>query len=101
MNPSGKIPFSFPNKPEDNGVLSFGTLSYPGDGTNEYSKEDILGGYRWFDTKHIAPQFAFGFGHSYTTFIYGKIATYTKGYTADETIKVSFTLKSTGKVYGA
>lgn len=101
VNPSGKLPFSFPKKLEDNAAMSFGTLSYPGDGTNEYYKEDILVGYRWFDTKHIAPQFAFGYGLSYTTFEYGKIATDKKTYSPDETIKVSFTLKNSGKVDGA
>jgi beta-glucosidase len=101
VNPSGKLPFSFPKKLEDNAAMSFGTLSYPGDGTNEYYKEDILVGYRWFDTKKIAPQFAFGYGLSYTTFEYGKINTDKKEYSADEVIKVSFALKNTGKVDGA
>jgi len=101
VNPSGKLPFSFPKKLEDNAAHSFGTISYPGDSINEYYKEDILVGYRWFDTKKIAPQFAFGYGLSYTTFEYGKIATDKKNYTADETIKVSFSLKNAGKVAGA
>jgi len=101
VNPSGKLPFSFPKKLEDNAAHSFGTISYPGDSINEYYKEDILVGYRWFDTKKIVPQFAFGYGLSYTTFEYGKITTDKKNYTADETIKVSFSLKNTGKVAGA
>jgi len=101
VNPSGKLPFSFPKKLEDNAAHSFGRLSYPGDSINQYYKEDILVGYRWFDTKKIAPQFAFGYGLSYTTFEYGKIATDKPAYKADETIKVSFTLKNTGKVDGA
>jgi len=101
VNPSGKLPFSFPKKLEDNAAHSFGTLSYPGDSINEYYKEDILVGYRWFDTKKIKPLFAFGYGLSYTTFDYGKITTDKKTYRADETIKVSFTLKNSGKVDGA
>ena len=101
VNPSGKLPFSFPKKLEDNAAHSFGKISYPGDSINEYYKEDILVGYRWFDTKKIVPQFAFGYGLSYTTFEYGKIATDKKNYNADETIKVSFALKNTGKVDGA
>ena len=101
VNPSGKLPFTFPKKLEDNGAISFGKESYPGDSINEYYKEDILVGYRWNDTKKIAPQFAFGFGLSYTTFEYGKIATDKKNYTADESVKVSFTLKNTGKVDGS
>jgi beta-glucosidase len=68
VNPSGKLPFSFPKKLEDNGAVSFGKTSYPGvDMTQEY-KEDILVGYRWHDTKNIVPQFAFGYGLSYTDF---------------------------------
>ena len=101
VNPSGKLPFSFPKKLEDNAAHSFGRLSYPGDSINQYYKEDILVGYRWFDTKKIAPQFAFGYGLSYTSFEYGKIATDKPAYKADETIKISFTLKNTGKVDGA
>ena len=101
VNPSGKLPFTFPKKLEDNGAISFGKESYPGDSINEYYKEDILVGYRWNDTKKIEPQFAFGYGLSYTTFEYGKIATDKETYSADETIKVSFTLKNTGKVDGA
>ena len=101
VNPSGKLPFSFPKKLEDNAAHSFGKISYPGDSINEVYKEDILVGYRWFDTKKIAPQFAFGFGLSYTTFEYGKIATDKISYSPDETINVSFTLKNTGKFAGA
>ena len=101
VNPSGKLPFSFPKKLEDNAAHSFGTISYPGDSINEFYKEGILVGYRWFDTKKIVPQFAFGYGLSYTTFEYGKIATDKKTYSPDETIKVSFNLKNTGKVAGS
>ena len=101
VNPSGKLPFSFPVKLEDNAAHSFGSLSYPGDSVHQYYKEDILVGYRWFDTKKIKPLFAFGHGLSYTTFEYGKISTDKKTYAPDETIKVSFTVKNTGKVDGA
>jgi beta-glucosidase len=101
VNPSGKLPFSFPKKLEDNGAISFGKLSFPGDSINEYYKEDLLVGYRWFDTKHITPLFAFGYGLSYTTFEYGKISTDKAVYSPDEVIKVSFTLKNTGKTDGA
>ncbi|MFZ4545261.1 MAG: beta-glucosidase family protein, partial [Saprospiraceae bacterium] len=101
VNPSGKLPFSFPKKLEDNGAHSFGKDSYPGDSINVFYKEDILVGYRWFDTKKITPQFAFGFGLSYSTFEYGKITTDKKTYKPDETIKLSFSLKNTGKVDGA
>jgi len=101
VNPSGKLPFSFPKKLEDNAAISYGELSYPGINNNQEYKEDILVGYRWFDTKKIAPLFPFGYGLSYTTFEYGKISTDKKTYTADETIKLSFTLKNSGKTNGS
>ena len=67
-NPSGKLPFTFPKKLSDNAAHYYGALSYPGDGENQYYKEDILVGYRWNDTKKIKPEFAFGHGLSYTSF---------------------------------
>ena len=101
VNPSGKLPFSFPKKLEDNAAQSFGKESYPGDNGNEKYMEDILVGYRWFDTKKITPLFAFGHGLSYTTFEYGKIKTDKTTYASTETIKLTFSLKNTGKVRGA
>lgn len=101
VNPSGKLPFSFPKKLEDNAAISFGKISYPGDGVNEEYKEDILVGYRWFDTKKITPLFPFGFGLSYTTFEYGKLTVEKKILSKDESVKISFTLKNTGKVKGS
>ena len=101
VSPSGKLPFSFPKKLEDNAAQSFGKDSYPGDDVNEKYKEDILVGYRWFDTKKIAPLFAFGYGLSYTTFEYGKITTDKTSYAGNETVKLSFSIKNTGKVKGA
>ena len=101
VNPSGKLPFSFPKKLTDNAAHALGTMSYPGDGKKQEYKEDILVGYRWFDTKKIVPQFAFGYGLSYTTFEYGKISADKKEYTAADVVKVSFTVKNTGKTDGA
>ncbi len=101
INPSGKLPFSFPKKLEDNGAISFGKISYPGDSINQVYKEGLLVGYRWHDTKKIPAIFPFGYGLSYTTFEYGKVTTDKKEYGKDETIKVSFTLTNKGKVDGA
>jgi beta-glucosidase len=101
VNPSGKLPFSFPKKLEDNAAHSFGKLSYPGDGVNVYYKEDILVGYRWFDTKKIEPLFPFGYGLSYTSFDYSKPSADKTELTADGTVKVTFTLTNSGKTDGA
>ena len=101
VNPSGKLPFTFGQKLNDYGAHSFDKLSYPGDSIKQEYKEDILVGYRWFDTKKIKPLFPFGYGLSYTTFEYGKISADKKSYGKEDVIKLSFTLKNTGKVAGA
>ncbi|MFS4483910.1 beta-glucosidase [Hyunsoonleella sp. 2307UL5-6] len=101
INPSGKLPFSFPKRLEDNGAHSFGELSYPGDGTNQYYKEDILVGYRWHDAKKIEPEYAFGFGLSYTNFSLSNIKTNATKYGKDDTINVSCKVTNTGNISGA
>jgi len=101
VNPSGKLPFSFPKKLEDNAAISFGKISYPGIDNKQQYLDDILVGYRWFDTKKIIPLFPFGFGLSYTTFEYGKAATDKKVYDQNDVIKLSFTVKNTGKTNGS
>jgi beta-glucosidase len=101
VNPSGKLPFSFPKKLEDNAAHAFGKLSYPGDSINQYYKEDILVGYRWFDTKKIKPQFAFGYGLSYTNFELGKLTSDKTIYGKEDVIRLKFTVKNTGSRAGA
>ena len=63
--------------------------------------DDILVGYRWHDTKNIAPLFAFGYGLSYTNFALSNPQTDKKTYTKAETVKLTFTVQNTGKVAGA
>lgn len=101
VNPSGKLPFSFPKKLEDNAAHHFGELSYPGDGTKQIYKEDILVGYRWHDTKKIIPQFAFGEGLSYTNFELSDIAIDNKSYTNQSLITIRCKVTNTGNVDGA
>jgi beta-glucosidase len=101
INPSGKLPFSIQKKPDDNGAISFGTISYPGQDGKQIYKEDILVGYRWHDTKNIPALFPFGYGLSYTTFEYGKASTDKKEYGKNDVIKISLTLMNKGKVDGA
>lgn len=72
VTPSGKLPFSYPVKLEDCPAHFFGEISYPGDSIRQEYKEDILVGYRWYDTKKVQPLFPFGYGMSYTIFEYGK-----------------------------
>lgn len=100
VNPSGKLPFSFPAKLTDCGAHAFDALSYPGDSIRQVYKEDILVGYRWHDTKKIPALFPFGHGLSYTTFAYGKPVASAKTMAADGTLTVTIPVKNTGKVAG-
>ena len=100
VNPSGKLPFSFPVKLTDNAAHSFGTISYPGDGVKEVYKEDILVGYRWHDTKKIPALFPFGHGLSYTQFKYGKAVADKKTISGSEELTITIPVKNVGKVKG-
>ncbi len=71
VNPSGKLPFTFPKKLEDSPAHKFG--DYPGVDLNVEYKEGIFIGYRYFDTYDVEPEFAFGHGLSYSTFNYNSI----------------------------
>jgi beta-glucosidase len=96
VNPSGKLPMTFPKKLEESPAHKLG--EFPGvNGTVHYN-EGIFVGYRYFDTYQIEPQFAFGHGLSYTTFQYDKLNVQ-KG-TGKQAI-VKLTVKNTGKVAGA
>ena len=98
VNPSGKLPFSFPAKLTDCGAHAFDELSYPGDRIKQEYKEDILVGYRWHDTKKVPALFPFGHGLSYTTFTYGKPVASAKTMAADGTLTVTVAVKHFAKV---
>ncbi|WP_300700103.1 glycoside hydrolase family 3 C-terminal domain-containing protein [Bacteroides sp.] len=100
VNPSGKLPFSFPAKLADCGANAFDALSYPGDSIKQVYKEDVLVGYRWHDTKKIPALFSFGHGLSYTTFAYGKPVASAKTMTTDEMLTVTIPVKNAGSVAG-
>ena len=100
VNPSGKLPFSFPKKLEDNGAIHFGEMSYPGDSINQTYLEDILVGYRWHDTKKIPALYPFGYGLSYTIFEYSKPEISTNKLLPSETATVKVKVRNTGKVAG-
>jgi beta-glucosidase len=96
VNPSGKLPMSFPKKLEDEPAHKLG--QYPGDSTRiVHYFDDIYVGYRYYDTYKVEPQFAFGHGLSYTTFEYSDLIVTGKGKAAI----INFTIKNTGKVAGA
>ena len=100
VNPSGKLPFSFPARLEDNGAHSFGAIAYPGDSIREEYLEDILVGYRWHDTKKIPAFYPFGHGLSYTDFKYGKAQASAKTIGDGEEFTITIPVTNTGKVEG-
>jgi len=100
VNPSGKLPFSFPVKLEDNGAHAFDELSYPGDSIRQVYKEDILVGYRWHDTKKIPALFPFGYGLSYTQFSYGKATASATKMKENEELIVTLPIKNIGEREG-
>src|SRR5450432_556935 len=98
INPSGKLPFSFPASLSESPAHALN--AYPGQhGQVEY-KEGILVGYRWFDTKKIEPLYCFGYGLSYTQFNYGQVQTNKTKYNKDENISVTVQVRNTGKFSG-
>lgn len=72
VNPSGKLPVTFPKKLNDSPAHAMDNYPFTEDKTLEY-KEGVFVGYRYFDSKNIEPQFCFGHGLSYTTFEYGDL----------------------------
>lgn len=99
VNPSGKLPFTIPVSLEDSpahALQSYSTESYQAS-----YKEDILVGYRWFDTKNIKPLYPFGYGLSYTTFAYSDLVTDKETYQQSDTIHVSCRITNTGDKGGA
>jgi beta-glucosidase len=81
VNPSGKLPLTFPKELAD--LPANTPEQYPGvDGEVHYS-EGIFVGYRHYDAKQIAPLFPFGYGLSYTTFSYTNLTITTHNKPAD------------------
>jgi len=68
VNPSGKLPLTFPRKISDSPAHA-SNRTFPG-GAEVHYDEGVLIGYRHFDTKGIEPLFPFGHGLSYTKFAY-------------------------------
>ena len=99
VNPSGKLPFTFPVRLQDNGAHAAG--DYPGDGRNVTYHDDIFVGYRWLDKEKIKPLFAFGHGLSYTTFQYGKAIAGKSKITASDIVTITLPVKNTGVRDGA
>lgn len=103
VNPSGKLPFTFPVKLEDNAAYALGEYTGVRSDTviNIKYNESIFVGYRWADKqKKSKPLFAFGHGLSYTTFEYGEPVADAKTMSPDGKLTVKVTVKNTGSREG-
>lgn len=94
INPSGKLPFTFPARLDDSPAHYLQT--FPGENLKADYKEGILVGYRWYDTRNITPQFCFGHGLSYTTFDYSDMKVNAESFGQDDKIDVSLKVTNTG-----
>ena len=99
VNPSGKMPFTTPVSLDQSPAHALG--NFPGRDLKVNYEEDILVGYRWFDTKGLPVVYPFGYGLSYTTFDYSNLNTDKKTYDQADTIQATFTLTNTGDREGA
>jgi beta-glucosidase len=107
VNPSGKLPLTFPMQLSD--LPANTAAQYPGVLVNSvptatYS-EGVFVGYRHYDQANIAPRFPFGFGLSYTNFTFQNLAvtpaTFTFTNNPTQTVTVNLTITNTGTVSGA
>lgn len=105
VNPSGKLPFTFPVALADGPISS--ERQYPGikrEGEkvyDEYYTEGIYVGYRWYESRNVPVLFPFGHGLSYTEFEYGEAKLSASALAVGRTLEVSVPVKNVGKMAGA
>lgn len=101
VNPSGRLPQTYPVRLEDTPTFADPPRSYPGEGGSVHYTEGLYIGYRHHDARAIAPLFPFGFGLSYTTFAYGDPKLSAEELSPGETLRVSVRVTNTGERAGA
>lgn len=99
VNPSGRLPFTFPVRLEDNSAHSVG--EWIGDGKSVNYAEGIFVGYRWTDKEQIKALFPFGHGLSYTTFAYGDAKRSKESLTPKGKLTLTVSVTNTGERAGA
>lgn len=96
VNPSGRLPESFPKKLSDNPSY----LYYGGEGDNADYREGVFVGYRYYDRKDMEVLFPFGYGLSYTTFAYSNLRLSAETISDTDTLTATVTVKNTGSRTG-
>jgi beta-glucosidase len=100
VNPSGRLPVTWPKRWEDCSAFGF----YPGTGENGHVDYDegVFVGYRHFDQRGIVPEYPFGHGLSYTTFTYSDLAVELHdALVTSPRVSVTVSVKNTGARSGA
>ncbi len=92
VNPSGKLPTTFPKRLEDTPAY----INYPGENGQVLYGEGIFVGYRYYDKKKIEPLFPFGHGLSYTSFEYSDLEIGSTEYEAEDSIEIAVDVKNIG-----
>ncbi len=96
VNPSGKLPTTFPVRLQDNPAYT----NYPGENGKVRYGEGVFVGYRYYDKKELAPLFPFGHGLSYTSFAYSNLQLSADKITATDKLTVTLDLTNSGAVAG-
>jgi beta-glucosidase len=99
VNPSGKLPCTYPRRIEDTPAHAMD--EYPGKNGVVHYAEGLLVGYRWYDTKRIEPLFPFGYGLSYTKFEYSGLTLVSGTAPNGPIVTVEFQVANTGDRAGA
>jgi len=93
VNPSGRLPLTFPERLEDTPAY----LNDPGEAGHVLYGEGVFVGYRFYEARRIEPRFAFGHGLSYTTFAYSNLV----AHAGRAAIDVAVDVTNTGDRVGA
>jgi beta-glucosidase len=101
VDPSGRLPLTFPASPEQlpRPILDgYGKPHVPGQHILvNYDIEGAAVGYKWFDDRHFKPLFPFGFGLAYTRFALSGLRARPEG----AGIVVQFDIRNVGSRAGA
>jgi len=99
VNPSGKLPVTFPEKLSDSPAHK-NEDTFPGK-KKVFYEEGIYVGYRHFDKQNIKPLFPFGFGLSYTEFEYSNLLLDKHSLQASDVLNIEVDIKNMGERAGA
>ncbi len=97
VNPSGKLPVTFPSSLSQ--VPAQTTAQWPGTSTGVTYSEGVDIGYRWYQSQNITPAFPFGYGLSYTSFSFSNLNV--GAFNANGRATVTATVTNTGSRAGA